>query len=155
MNWDAIGAVGEIAGAVAVIATLIYFSMQIRGLQADSYAELLTRVEEGERDLHKLSIEHAELILKANKGGELSAEQAFVLEEIFLSNQSFRLFAYLRSQAYGRDGFVQIRNYARFLRRNPIFAEYFNQAEIRTSVNPGAREFSEQVALEMTKNCDA
>jgi hypothetical protein len=30
MNWDAIGAVGEIAGAAGVIITLIYLSLQIR-----------------------------------------------------------------------------------------------------------------------------
>lgn len=30
MNWDAIGAVGEIIGAVAVIATLIYLAKQIK-----------------------------------------------------------------------------------------------------------------------------
>ncbi len=31
MNWEAIGAVGEIGGAIAVIATLIYLSIQIKG----------------------------------------------------------------------------------------------------------------------------
>jgi len=30
MNWDAIGAVGEIVGAIAVLATLIYLAIQIR-----------------------------------------------------------------------------------------------------------------------------
>lgn len=30
MNWDAIGAVGEILGAIAVVATLIYLAKQIR-----------------------------------------------------------------------------------------------------------------------------
>jgi hypothetical protein len=30
MNWDAISAIGEIAGAVAVVATLFYLSSQIR-----------------------------------------------------------------------------------------------------------------------------
>ncbi len=30
MNWDALGAVGEIVGAVAVVATLVYLSIQIR-----------------------------------------------------------------------------------------------------------------------------
>jgi len=30
MNWEAIGAVGEILGAIAVVATLIYLSIQIR-----------------------------------------------------------------------------------------------------------------------------
>ena len=30
MNWEAIGAIGEVVGAVAVIATLIYLALQIR-----------------------------------------------------------------------------------------------------------------------------
>ncbi len=30
MNWDAIGAIGEILGAIAVLATLIYLAAQIR-----------------------------------------------------------------------------------------------------------------------------
>ncbi|MGK0223063.1 MAG: hypothetical protein ACI9ON_002306 [Limisphaerales bacterium] len=30
MNWDAIGAVGEVVGAIAVLATLFYFAIQIR-----------------------------------------------------------------------------------------------------------------------------
>lgn len=30
MNWDAIGAIGELVGAVAVVATLGYLAIQIR-----------------------------------------------------------------------------------------------------------------------------
>ena len=30
MNWEAIGAIGEVAGAIGVIATLIYLAVQIR-----------------------------------------------------------------------------------------------------------------------------
>ena len=30
MNWDAIGAIGEIIGAIAVVATLGYLAVQIR-----------------------------------------------------------------------------------------------------------------------------
>ena len=30
MNWEAIGAIGEVVGAVAVISTLIYLAVQIR-----------------------------------------------------------------------------------------------------------------------------
>ncbi|GAF93200.1 unnamed protein product, partial [marine sediment metagenome] len=30
MNWDAIGAVGEIVGALAVVITLIFLTIQIR-----------------------------------------------------------------------------------------------------------------------------
>lgn len=30
MNWDALGAIGEMLGAIGVIATLLYLSVQIR-----------------------------------------------------------------------------------------------------------------------------
>ena len=30
MNWEAIGATGEVVGAVAVFATLVYLAIQIR-----------------------------------------------------------------------------------------------------------------------------
>ena len=30
MNWDAIGAIGEIVGAAAVVVTLIYVAVQVR-----------------------------------------------------------------------------------------------------------------------------
>ena len=30
MNWDAIGAIGEIIGAIAVVSTLFYLAVQIR-----------------------------------------------------------------------------------------------------------------------------
>lgn len=31
MNWEAIGAIGEVVGAVGVVATLLYLALQIRG----------------------------------------------------------------------------------------------------------------------------
>ena len=34
MNWDAIGAIGELAGGVAVIATLIYLAIQVKHSKA-------------------------------------------------------------------------------------------------------------------------
>ena len=36
MNWDAIGAIGEIVGAVAVFASLIYLAIQIRAQNKES-----------------------------------------------------------------------------------------------------------------------
>ena len=30
MNWDAIGAIGEVVGAVAVVVTLLFLSLQLR-----------------------------------------------------------------------------------------------------------------------------
>jgi hypothetical protein len=46
MNWEAIGAMGEVFGGLAVLATLVYFSLQIRQsnivAEAESQRELLT-----------------------------------------------------------------------------------------------------------------
>ena len=36
MNWDAIGAIGEIVGAIAVVASLVYLAIQIRGQNRES-----------------------------------------------------------------------------------------------------------------------
>ena len=33
MNWDAIGAVGEMVGAVAVVLTLVYLAVQSRNVR--------------------------------------------------------------------------------------------------------------------------
>jgi len=39
MNWDALGAIGEIAGAVAVIITLLYVARQIHQANAQTQAQ--------------------------------------------------------------------------------------------------------------------
>jgi hypothetical protein len=36
MNWDAIGAIGEIVGAIAVVVSLVYLAIQIRGQNRES-----------------------------------------------------------------------------------------------------------------------
>ena len=42
MNWDAIGALGEVAGAVAVVLTLVYLAKQIHhSNKLDNHCPLL------------------------------------------------------------------------------------------------------------------
>ncbi|MEZ5570378.1 MAG: hypothetical protein R3E64_00015 [Halioglobus sp.] len=50
MNWDAIGAIGEIIGAVAVLVTLIYLALQVRQTRKMLLAESIraTRAERRE-----------------------------------------------------------------------------------------------------------
>jgi hypothetical protein len=36
MNWNAIGAIGEIVGAIAVVVSLVYLAIQIRGQNKES-----------------------------------------------------------------------------------------------------------------------
>jgi len=44
MNWDAIGAVGEIVGALAVVASLAYLAIQIRNQNREAKAATLQQV---------------------------------------------------------------------------------------------------------------
>ena len=41
MNWDAIGAVGEIVGALAVVVTLIYLAVQTRHSAAATQRQIM------------------------------------------------------------------------------------------------------------------
>jgi hypothetical protein len=46
MNWDAIGAIGEIAGALAVFGSLIYLAIQIKGQNIESQATVTNSLSE-------------------------------------------------------------------------------------------------------------
>ena len=50
MNWDAIGAVGEILGAAGVIGTLAYLAIQIRKSDQTARADSLQALWDGARD---------------------------------------------------------------------------------------------------------
>ena len=49
MNWDAIGAIGEIVGAAAVVFSLVYLAIQIRNQNKESQAAAVHQVIEGYR----------------------------------------------------------------------------------------------------------
>jgi hypothetical protein len=49
MNWDAIGAIGEIVGALAVVVSLVYLASQIRIQNRESRAASVHQVIEGYR----------------------------------------------------------------------------------------------------------
>lgn len=46
MNWDAIGAIGEIAGAAAVFGSLVYLAIQIKGQNIESQATVTNSLSE-------------------------------------------------------------------------------------------------------------
>ena len=78
MNWDAIGAIGEVLGALGVIITLIYLAGQLRqntkelrSARHESYASLSFSVNE-------FRAEHAETIAKHFAGEELTDAESII-----------------------------------------------------------------------------
>ena len=61
MNWEAIGAVGEIVGAIAVIATLFYLAIQIRYQTVSNNVSLQEGVLEGYNQANRIFAESEEL----------------------------------------------------------------------------------------------
>jgi hypothetical protein len=77
MNWEALGAVGETIGAVAVLVTLVYLAMQVRlGIQTTKAAAY----EDVYRDLQQnLNSIPSVLLTKALADEDLTADEARTL----------------------------------------------------------------------------
>ena len=87
MNWDAIGAFGEVLGAIAVIATLLYLAVQTRHTRtAVEASSNMGTVEAHSRFRQSLlgNSELANLLAKANSGAELSEGEEIQIRVLFL-----------------------------------------------------------------------
>jgi len=105
MNWDAIGATGEWAGAIAVVATLGYLAVQIRQnassmrssaeLEASrQFTAMVTRIS-GDRELQRI---WDEVIEQQAPCLEDHRQWLFFMAEIFTSRRGFSL-------SIGRDSY--------------------------------------------------
>ncbi len=104
MNWDAIGAVGEVVGALAVVASLVFLALQIRAQNRDTRLAAMHEISESFRDsLSPLCVpEVAEVITKGNDYESLTDSEKLVVtafyqqmlrvwEEAFLQHGQGRL----------------------------------------------------------------
>ncbi len=98
MNWEAIGAVGEILAAIAVVVTLVYLAKQIRqNSQAVQVAALRDTTEQWHRwsEVLATSSELADIVARGNKsykqlpGNEAMRYGAYV-QMFFDSAESYR-----------------------------------------------------------------
>ena len=66
MNWEAIGAIGEIVGAIAVLASLIFVGLQIRQSAAQTQkSNVLARADMSERSMRSFGDTVSELMRSA------------------------------------------------------------------------------------------
>ena len=100
MNWDAVGAVGEVAGAVAVVLTLFYLSRQIRHStdvsKVSSYHEAISQMIESAKDPDFVRIQY-----KFSINEPLTPEEAIkadVLATLFIYSHEILLHLYQTGQ---------------------------------------------------------
>jgi hypothetical protein len=96
VSWDAIGAIGEIVGALAVVISLLYLSGQVRHNNRLAKNSSLQSVLQSEMNFASIIIEHAELWdrLIAGESFESRAEnrQATILFNLYLLDSANRYY---------------------------------------------------------------
>jgi hypothetical protein len=94
MNWDAVGAIGEVLGSIAVFATLGYLAIQVRHARSETALALSQGRLEANRALIALELEQPTLasILKADTALEQSPWpiEELLMKEAGLSHEEAR-----------------------------------------------------------------
>ena len=105
MDWDAIGAIGEIVGAIAVFGSLIFLGLQIKSQNRESRFAAMHEISEAFRDSISQSVDPAiaQILVKAGEDYDsISDSEKLVVtgfvqrlmrvwEESFLQHQQGRL----------------------------------------------------------------
>ena len=97
MNWEAIGALAELCGAAAVVATLVYLAVQIR--QNNELRRSESRQALVGNDVTSLAanLQHADVFAKYVSGQVMSQEEQLRMSFMFaldLRNREFEYFQY-------------------------------------------------------------
>jgi hypothetical protein len=82
MNWDAIGAIGELVGALAVLLTLIYLARQIKHGANTNEAETFSNSLGAYHNWRRLVIDHADLLTRFERGETLSDGETLIATNI-------------------------------------------------------------------------
>jgi hypothetical protein len=146
MNWDALGAIGEVLGSLGVLVTLVYFAIQLRGSQTATRIMALSSTHEARITVNNHQFENMELIVKANGGAVLSELEQSQLE-LILSNENMNMtMSYNRTRTLGEDGFNQARVFASFLCDNPSLEKIWHEKSERRRIDFGSRSSTRPLA---------
>jgi hypothetical protein len=99
VNWEAIGAIGETLGAIAVVISLVYLALQIRTQNVESRLAAMHEISVGFRDSISTFADPqmAELFTRAN-GGEEPLTESEMLQLVVGIQRIFRVW----EEAYGQ-----------------------------------------------------
>ena len=104
VNWDALGAIGEIVGALAVVLTLVYLSRQISHARSEIRRQQSQDTNEMFNSLHcaiAASPELAEAMALAEQGEELSSRQFIQYRHSFIALMNAFENTYIQQQETG------------------------------------------------------
>ena len=135
MNWDAIGAIGEVLGAIAVIFTLIYLAVQIRQNSASTRAQIRQSLAEAQIEYMNLRATDPFLRTALEKmfmGIELDPDEQFGV--VYHTNAGLRMFEnYYAQHQFGTlddEDWRAIREVVKMQLRCPPVRAGFNSLEI-------------------------
>jgi hypothetical protein len=132
MNWDAIGAVGEMIGALAVVVTLAYLALQVRASTKESEANHFSVFAGQYSEMRSRFMEHADVWIKGTAGNELSLSERFVFDELVALKNSQHFFNFSRTmvRGTGRER-RQVAEMASFLHQHPVaYRSWRSQQEV-------------------------
>ena len=154
MNWEAVGAIGEVAGAIGVVATLIYLAIQIRQNSAVTRAQTRAQISLYGNQIIQNNLNNSDLVriaAKRRRGEQLTAEEEIQRE--FQIRQLYRnaehSFYQRRTGTYDRGEFSGEEVMYRRTLSTPDYRSWWN--EHQEEFSPAFRaEVEELVGLGST-----
>jgi hypothetical protein len=130
MNWDAIGAIGQIVGAVLVGITLIYLALQLRqntsSIKASTFLAISTSMG-STMEVLAIHSDLAPLLIKAQSG----------LEELSPADRA--RFGFIMVMAFRRVETVVVQRHLGFI--DPELTEGFERSALSVLGSKGARQW--------------
>lgn len=131
MNWEAIGAVGEIVGALAVLVTLIYLAIQVRHARRAQQADAIRANRLERREYHtgfRDSPYIPKIYSKIVRGEELDEEEDYRLLQHNAATWSLWYSEWVQTQLQWRGSYGTSQEATfRFLFALPRTVEFFEQ----------------------------
>jgi len=154
MDWDAIGAIGELLGSAGVLITIVYFGIQLKRIETSTQVSIASGIAQSRIGINHQRIDQAELLVKANSGEAVSDVEVEKLRSVYLSEASTMFFAYINFRSLGQDGQIQTRNFACYLRDNPGLERFWREQyehgdPFRGMSNPTAQSWRESVEQQL------
>jgi hypothetical protein len=100
LDWNAIGAIGEVVGAAGVVFSLVYLATQIRSSSKQANADAVYNLQKGQADVMETlssSAELAKLLAKLERGDPLEIHEEIQID--FLVARVTGIFAAVQAAA--------------------------------------------------------